>query len=596
MSVSTAIDGGNGASLLGHARALRDAGRDAEALEAFARAAQLPSCPVEAFLDAAVLSARLGRPSDAAAWLQRGAAAHPDRHEPFFFRGCMLVSQNRYADAVEQLRRALALQSPNLDATKPLIFALRRLSRFAEATAAAQDWARDFPRDPEAQATLAHIAREQNLLDEALAHARRAEALAPQVVDWSILVSRALVDLGRADQAAAELKAAAAREPDKAAVQIHLANVLKVAGDFGQAREALRRAAELAPDELSVFYELADITKFTANDPLAARMDALANAASVTPAGIPPPFHFALGKMNDDLGRTERAFFHFAAGNAMERRQNRYDEAATLGAFERMQRIFSQDAIARLGGGGAASEMPIFLVGMPRSGSTLLEQILVSHPAVSAAGEVPYLPQAVSEVLESGPTFGESLHELTREKSGEIGRHYLARLERHAAGLPKVTDKLLANALLVGVIHLAMPHARIVHCVRDPVDTCLSCFMKPFGTRMPFSNDLQTLGRYYRAHAALMAHWQAVLPPGSILQMRYEDVVADVESAARRLIAHCGLDWDDRCVAFHQTRRPVNTASMAQVREPIYGGAVGRWRRYEAQLGPLLHALRDLAH
>ncbi len=586
---------GDGTAVYGLGVTLKDAGRATEALEVFTRAAALAPRPVEAFIEAGVLSAQLGRSGDAERWIRQAAEVHPSRYEPYFFLGCILANQNRFADAIENLCRSLSIHSPNLEATKPLIYSLRSARRFDEAQAAALDWSEQFPDDPEAAATLAQIARERNLLDEALIYARRAHALAPGFVDWTLLVSRVLVELGLTDEAIEELTRARQSEPNNPAVLIHLGNVLKVAGDFRDARDVLRRASELSPHDPSVFYELADITKFSAGDPLISTMEKLASDLNSSPARIPTLLHFALGKMNDDLGRTERAFAHFKAGNDQQRLQNQYDEKPNLAAFERIQQVFSAETVNRLRGGGATSDLPIFLVGMPRSGSTLLEQVLVSHPSVVGAGEVPYLPQVLSEVLGLGSKFDDYLDELTKDKLGDIARRYIARLQALARPGSRVTDKLLANSLLVGVIHLALPNAKIIHCVRDPVDTCLSCFMKSFGNRMPFTNDLSTLGRYYRAQAALMAHWRDVLPPDAFLDVRYEDVVGDVESQARRLIAYCGLDWDNRCIAFYETRRPVNTASMAQVREPIYSASVGRWRRYEKQLAPLLDALGGLA-
>ena len=173
----------------------------------------------------------------------------------------------------------------------------------------------------------------------------------------------------------------------------------------------------------------------------------------------------------------------------------------------------------------------------------------------------------------------------------QIGQHYVSEIARLAPGAQRVTDKMPSNFFFVGLIHLALPNARVIHVIRDPVDTCVSCFSKLFGAPQNHTYDLAELGRYYRRYAALMAHWRRVLPTGRMLDVHYEDVVADVEGQAKRIIAHCGLTWDERCLSFHQTERVVRTASARQVRQPIYTSAIGRWRVYEPFLGPLLAEL-----
>ena len=231
---------------------------------------------------------------------------------------------------------------------------------------------------------------------------------------------------------------------------------------------------------------------------------------------------------------------------------------------------------------------------MVRSGSTLVEQILASHPQVYGAGELTHFDTAVQGIrkkLSGSATFPELVSGMTGEDYRDLATRYLAQIERLAPDAKHITDKMPINFVFAGLIHLALPNAPIIHTVRDPVDTCLSCFTKLFTEGQHHTYQLTELGRYYRHYQALMAHWHRVLPPGRILDVRYEDVVADLEGQARRIVAHCGLDWDPHCLAFYQTERPVLTASAAQVRQPIYNGAIGRWRVHEEALGPLLAEL-----
>jgi hypothetical protein len=243
---------------------------------------------------------------------------------------------------------------------------------------------------------------------------------------------------------------------------------------------------------------------------------------------------------------------------------------------------------------GERSHLPVFILGMPRSGTSLVEQILASHPRVLGAGELTAMDEAIGTVRTN---FGllpypDCVPALDAAGVQEIGARYLAQVRRLApTATARVIDKMPSNFLVAGLIPLALLNARIIHTVRDPVDTCVSCFSRLFALEHNYTYDLAELGRYYRAYQRLMAHWHHVLPPGRTLNVRYEELVADLDGQARRMVAHCGLDWDDRCLAFHRTQRPVRTPSAMQVRRPIYTSSVGLRRHYEPFLSPLLTAL-----
>jgi hypothetical protein len=245
-------------------------------------------------------------------------------------------------------------------------------------------------------------------------------------------------------------------------------------------------------------------------------------------------------------------------------------------------------------GVGEQSSVPVFILGMPRSGSTLVEQILASHPKVFGAGEIDDFGKAIlglSGAARRAITSPEVVSLMSGEQLRQLGASYVGRIKAAAPAAQRITDKMLENFRFTGLIHLALPNARIIHTRRDPIDTCLSCFSKRFAENLPYTYDLGELGRYYRAYEALMAHWRSVLPQNVMLEVRYEEVVADLEGQARRILAHCGLEWDPHCLDFHKTERPVRTASVAQVRQPIYKSSVGRWRAFESFLGPLLAEL-----
>jgi hypothetical protein len=304
--------------------------------------------------------------------------------------------------------------------------------------------------------------------------------------------------------------------------------------------------------------------------------------------------HFALGKAYADAGSRDRSLRHVLAGNAIRRGQAVYDEEAWLRLLDTANADVTADTIARLRGLGDPSPAPVFIVGMPRSGSTLIEQILGSHPQVLATGERRDFMMAMQGVVP--PLTG--LRNAGREEAAavlrELGAAYLQRMFGAAPVPRRFTDKQLDNFRWLGLIHLALPNARIIHVRRDPVDTCMSCFSTLFASGHEYSYDLGELGRAYRAYDALMDYWRRILPQDVLLEVHYEDVVDDLEGQARRLLAHCGLEWDEACLAFHRTARPVHTASAVQVREPIYRSSIGQWDRHKEEIRPLLDNLTPL--
>lgn len=388
---------------------------------------------------------------------------------------------------------------------------------------------------------------------------------------------------------------ALALKPDLADAHNSVGMILKENGKLAEARGHFVRATEIKPRESAYYFNLADAKKFVAGDPHLAAMEELARDSAALSQGARTRLNFALAKAYDDLGRFGDAFRCMNASNALKRRRIKYDEALVLEQFDRIRAAFDR-TLLRKKPRGFSSDVPVFVLGMPRSGTTLIEQILASHPAVHGAGELSdRLANEMRDAKGKVRRYPDDAAKLTGKELIGLGEAYVARLRALSPEAPRVTDKMPANFLYVGLIHLALPQARIIHVRRDPRDTCLSCYSKLFSASQDFTYDLAELGRYYRQYDSLMTHWRKALPPGRMLEVRYEDVIDDLESWARRIVDHCGLDWDPACIAFHEAQRPVRTASASQVRQPIYRTSKGRWRKYGNDLRPLLAALGDVA-
>ncbi len=512
--------------------------------------------------------------------------------------GTALRDMGRKTEAEATYRHALALKPDDPGVLNNLALALKEFERFEEASALLTRSLSLNPDNAKTATYLALVRLEQDQVPEAETAAQRALALAPDDADALNAMGLVRFKQQKSDAALALYRRAVALKPDLADAHNNIGNILKENGELAAARAAFERAVELDPQETGYYFNLADSKKFTEDDPHIGAMEHRLRNLDGLSVTARSRLDFALAKAYDDLGRYDQAFVSMREGNALKRGRIDYDEAGTLGVFDRIRSIFDRGLIEARSDVGYASSLPIFVVGMPRSGTTLVEQILASHPAVHGAGELADFNEQVVRMRGTGGgalRYPEDVPALTASRLRALGEAYVAGLRGRAPSAERVTDKMPANFMFLGLIHLALPGARIIHVVRDPRDTCLSCYSKLFTAEQDFSYDLGELGRYYRKYAELMDHWRAVLPAGRVLDIRYEDVVADLEGAARRLLDHCGLEWDPACIAFHQARRPVRTASASQVRRPIYRSSEGRWRAYRDHLGPLVAALGDLA-
>lgn len=357
-------------------------------------------------------------------------------------------------------------------------------------------------------------------------------------------------------------------------------------GDLQGARESLRRAISLNPRPL-YFARLAKAGKFAAGDPLIDQLAALAD--SPLSREDQALADFALGKAYDDVGRYEEAFARFSLGNKRVRAGIAYDEAAALALIGSIGEVFTQKFLAERSDWGDPSPKPVFIAGLPRSGSTLIERILAVHPAVASIGESNDFAEARRQALAAAnlPPFPRLAEALDKTACQRIAAAYLAR----QPDAERVVNKMPGNFAYLGLIAMVFPKARILYPRRDAMDTCLSCYCELFASGHPYTYDLAELGRYWKACDGLMSHWREALPAGMLLDVDYQVLVTDPEGEIRRMLDHLGLPWDPACLDFAGAKGMVRTASASQVRQPIYRDSVGRSRHYEPWLGELRAAL-----
>ena len=379
--------------------------------------------------------------------------------------------------------------------------------------------------------------------------------------------------------------------------QNNLGAILSEEGDLDGARACFNAAIEARPGFIDPHFNLSTLKTYEPGDAQAHLLEGLVGDVAALAPASQARYWFAVGKARADLGDRARAFAAYREGNRLARAQIDYDEARAERTAVAVTEVLSKDffdarsvQISRAG----ADETPVFIVGMPRAGTTLVEQILASHPAVYGAGELHDMSEVVRTAMQrAGGTYPGGLVGLNAAGFADMGADYLAKLRAQDPRAQRITDKMPANFFYVGLIHLILPGARIVHVRRDAMDTCWSNYTRHFKQTMEFAYELEELGRYHNRYRRLMAHWHEVLPEAAILDIDYEAVIEDLEGQARRLVDHIGLDWHPSCLAFHENKRHVATASIAQVRQPIYQSSVGRWRAYEAELAPLRAALGE---
>jgi tetratricopeptide (TPR) repeat protein len=557
-----------------------------DALETLEMASQLLPNDAGAQSNLGNALGKLGRLDEAVASYRRALALSPDFAEAHANLGQALLDLGQIGNAADSCRRAVALKPHYAEAHDTLGNALLRLGRPDDAAASLRRALAINPEFIETHLNLGNALLQLVRVDDAVASYRRALEIKPNLAAAHVNLSIALRLQGRTAEAQASCRRALEIDPRSAAAFAVLAESSADGGQFAEAEDLFKCAISIEPESPEAWAGIVRLRKMTLSD-AAWLAEAQRIASQPMPAQKEIQLRYAIGKYFDDVKDFEQAFINFRRANELTSlNRPRHDRLQLTQVVDSITQSYDQIWLNRTRINALESARPVFIVGMLRSGTTLAEQILASHPAVYGAGELTFWSTA-SATYQSSPLDVEANGCLLRKLADD----YLRLLDDISGDALRVVDKMPTNFAFLGLIHAALPNARIIHMRRNPMDTCLSIYGQHFEAAVSYANDLEDLAHYYTEYLRVMEHWRLTLPRGVIMDVPYEELVGNQEAWSRKMLEFIGLPWDPRCLDFHATNRTVITASKWQVRQKIHRSSIERWRHYEKFLGPLLDSL-----
>jgi tetratricopeptide (TPR) repeat protein len=510
-------------------------------------------------------------------------AIRPDRAKAqhLLNRGNKFFEQGAFAEAAALYEEAVGLDSSLAEAFNNLGSSLSFLGRYDEAEQCFRQAIAIKPNYADPHGNFGNLLRMKADLIAAEASLRRALKFRPTFTEARINLGLTLTFLGRLRDARACFAKVLKAAPRNTEALFGTGQVTALEGRFEEAETTFKRIIDIDPKMPAAWASLAGIRRMTSADG-----DWFKSAEKIATSDVHPleeaNLRFAMGKYCDDIGDFAQAFQNFKRGNELLKTASvDYDRKERSQLIEELIQVYSREAISNIGAAGSSSAKPVFVVGMPRSGTSLAEQIIASHPAASGAGELHFWAALVAEDT------GLRQHVLSEPARPKVAEKYLRILEASSANATRVVEKAPLNSDFLGLIYSVFPNARVIYMQRDPIDSCLSCYFQQFLLGLTFTFDLSDLAHYYREHQRMMVHWRKVLPPGFVLDVPYEELVVDQEAWSRKMLDFIGLEWDPRVLEFHATKRQVVTASAWQVRQKMYTNSVARWHHYEKFIGPL---------
>lgn len=576
--------------------ALLELNRSREAAAAFSEALRRAPNDPQAHNNLGNALAELGEGEEAVAHYGAALRLDPRYLDAKLNLGIALVGLGRDEEAEPAFRAVLDDDPSRVDAHRELATLLIRAGRAEEALDMLRSLAARRSESAEAAHALAQALSQSGRDEEALEWHDRCVVLSPDTPAYWNDLGRALAKLQRFGEAIQRYERAIELQPARSDFHFNKGVALQALGRFDAAVEAHEAALSIQPTLTEAHYSLSMIRRGRDRIMEIERLEALLPDPQLTDDRRVNG-HFALGRLYDECGDVAKAFRSFQSANALKAQQMPFDAVRFDDFVDQLIDTYDSDFFAARKDHGDPSRRPIFIVGMPRSGTTLVEQILASHPDIHGGGELDEIRQMIKRLpalAGSGQAYPACANAVDKALSRALAEEYLASLEQRCPPALHVTDKMTGNYLRLGLIGQILPNAVVIHCRRDPLDTCLSCYFQNFAEGLAFSYDLRHLGHVYRAHERLMKHWNGVLPT-PILELTYETLIKEPEEQVRRLLAFCGLSWNQNCLAFHLNQREIQTASFWQVRQPLYTSSIGRARAYAAYLDPLRDGLEGRA-
>ncbi len=539
----------------------------------------------------------LNRFDEAISCYQKALQLSPELVQAHVNLGNVLQEQGRFGEAISHYDKARQLNPSDFLVHLNMGNALQAQGKFVEAISCYEQALHLKADLAEAHYNMGNAYKAQGKINQAISCYQRAIEVNPEDFSAYYNMGNAFRDLKKLDDAVACYQKAVKIKPDGVEAYYSMGDVFTSQGRFEEALSWHRKALKLRPDCAEAFYSMVRGMKVTHQD--ASEVFDMVNQLKEVELSEDGHIYmnFALGKLYDDLGLFQKAFHHYQLANEQERPRHVFEPQSHRNFVTRIIQAFDADFFGHSRPWGNDSQMPIFVVGMPRSGTSLLEQIISSHPQVSGGGELDFFSQLERRFAPAREpaTYPEYMQWFDRETARGVSDGYLGLIGNLSESNRKqvyVTDKMPHNFLFVGLLHVLFPKARFIHCQRHPLDNCLSIYFQKFTQEHHYAYDLEEIGISYEEYQRLMTHWHEVLPT-KIFRVNYEDVVCHQEELSRQLIAFCRLEWDSRCLDFHESDRPVFTSSNWQVRQPIYKSSVSRWRNYDQFLRPLREILAD---
>ena len=505
-----------------------------------------------------------------------------------------LISQGKLVKA-EKLCKAFMLKNPkHIEGMRLLADIGMRLGVLDDAEFLLESAVEFSPQSTKARIDYIQVLRKQQKYQTALAHAKILIEQDPDNPQFQSVFAVESMQSGDYETALATFDSILEILPEEPVTLTSRGNALKTQGKKDEAIDSYRRAIKKYPAHGEAYYSLANLKLFSFTDKEIAAMESQENNPSVSYMGR-VYLDFALGKAYEDMGNFDKAFSYYERGNSSKRSQSRYKSEDLTTEFHAQADVFTEDFVRTNIDSGFKAADPIFIVGLPRSGSTLLEQILASHSKVDGTMELPNILSLAQKLRRGEKMSGTShypsvLETLDSETLAAFGESYIADTRVHRGNAPFFIDKMPNNFRHIGLINLILPNAKIIDARRHPMGCCFSAFKQLFHEGQEFSYGLKEVGTYYKDYVDLMDHWDKVFP-GQVLRVQYEEVVADLDSQVRRILDYCGLEFEESCINFHETDRSVRTPSSEQVRQPIYQSGVEQWKNFESNLDPLKQAL-----